>query len=85
MQMHKVQISLTPEEIAALSLKGKRLGYSATKYVKFLIMREAYSVVESIPSYQLTSELEEKTLQALKEYRQKKTKKLKSPADFKRV
>lgn len=82
MQTQKIQITLTPEEIAALSMKGKRLGYNATKYIKFLIMREAFSIVESIPTYPLTQELEEKTLEALKEYRQKKTKRLKNPSDF---
>lgn len=82
MHTQKIQISLTPEEIAALSLKGKRLGYSATKYIKFLIMREAYSVVESVPTFPLVQELEEKTLQALRDYHQKKTKKLTNPVDF---
>lgn len=82
MQTQKIQISLTPEEIAALSIKGKKLGYSATKYIKFLITREAYSVVESVPTFPLAQELEEKTLQALRDYHQKKTKKLTNPVDF---
>lgn len=76
MLTQKIQITLTPEEIAVLSLKGKRLGYNATKYVKFLIMKEAYSVVESIPVSFLPPKLEEETLLALKEYHQKKTKKV---------
>ena len=82
MQMQKIQITLTPEEIMALSLAGKRLGYNATKYIKFLVMKEAYSVADSVPSFPLTRKLEEKTIVALKEYRQKKMKKLESPFEF---
>ena len=82
MQTQKIQITLTPEEIQALSMKGKRLGYSATKYIKFLIMKEAFSVIESIPTYPLAADLEEKTLGTLKEYKNKKTIRLNSPTDF---
>lgn len=82
MQTQKIQITLTPQEIAALTMKGKGLGYNATKYIKFLIMKEAYSIVESIPALPLSQDLEKKTLEALKEYGEKKTKRLKNPTEF---
>lgn len=49
MNTQKIQITLTPQEIAALSLKSKALGYNVTKYVKFLITKEAHATLEHIP------------------------------------
>ncbi len=76
MQTQKIQITLTPEEVVALSLKSKTLGYNVTKYVKFIVMKEAFEVVESIPTYKMSQSLERKTLQALKEHKRGMTKKL---------
>ena len=49
MNTQKIQITLTPQEIAALSLKSKALGYNVTKYVKFLITKEAQATLENVP------------------------------------
>lgn len=82
MQTQKIQLTLTPEEITALSFKGKALGYNVTKYVKFLVMKEAYSVIESIPACQLSPRQEKKTLKAIKEYKGGKAKKLERISDL---
>ena len=78
MQTQKVQITLTPEEAAALSFKGKTLGYNVTKYIKFIITKEAFETVEAYPEYKMGPGLEEKTKAALKEFKNGKTRKLES-------
>lgn len=44
--MNKVQLTLTEEESKLLESKASKLGYSLTRYLKFLISREAADVVE---------------------------------------
>ena len=58
----KVQITLTPEEVAALSFKGNTLGYNVTKYIKFIITKEAFETVEDFPQLLMSSTLEKKTI-----------------------
>lgn len=82
MQTQKIQITLTPEEMAALSLRGKTLGYNVTKYVKFIVSREAFEAVESYPTLKMGVLLEKKTLQALKEYKKDRSRKLLSVDDL---
>lgn len=38
----KLQITITDQEEAALKKKAEILGYDVTKFVKFLLSREAY-------------------------------------------
>ncbi|PIQ71511.1 hypothetical protein COV87_03000 [Candidatus Roizmanbacteria bacterium CG11_big_fil_rev_8_21_14_0_20_37_16] len=76
MQTQKIQITLTPEEVAALAIRGKTLGYNVTKYVKFIVSREAFETVESFPVFKMGTILEKKTLKALKEYEKGRSKKL---------
>jgi len=76
MQTQKIQITLTPQEILALSLKGESLGYNVTKFIKFLITKEAYAAVESMPVFPMSEELEKKTLKAIEEHKKGKTKEL---------
>ncbi|HBU21492.1 TPA: hypothetical protein DEB02_00950 [Candidatus Beckwithbacteria bacterium] len=45
--MKKLQLSLTRQEAQLLELKGAQLGYDLTKYVKFILAREAASVMEA--------------------------------------
>jgi len=82
MQTQKVQITLTPEEVAALSLKSTALGYKVTKYIKFIVMKEAYSIVESLPTLAMGPALEKKVLKAQGEYRHGRTKRLKKIEDL---
>jgi hypothetical protein len=76
MQTQKIQITLTPEEVAALAMRGKTLGYNVTKYVKFIVSREAFEAVESYPTLKMGALLEKKTLEVLKEYKKGKSRKL---------
>lgn len=76
--MQKIQITLTPEEMATLAWKARGLGYSVTKFVKFLVAKEAYAQTEEIPSYELNQELERLSLRAVDEYKKGKTKRIDS-------
>ncbi|MDO8496984.1 MAG: hypothetical protein Q7S61_00375 [bacterium] len=82
--MYKIQITLTPEEVHALSLKGKRLGHDVTKYVKFLITKEAYSIVEEIPTLDMSVVTEKKVEYAIRSHKEKKTPKMASVNDLER-
>jgi len=82
MQTQKIQITLTPQEILALSLKGESLGYNVTKFIKFLITKEAYEMVESIRIFPMSEELEKKTLKAIEEHKKGKTKELRGVNDL---
>ncbi len=52
--MYKVQLTLTPEESQALQRKASRLGYGITKYIKFLISKEAIEILSDYPVIQLS-------------------------------
>ncbi|KKQ24993.1 MAG: hypothetical protein US40_C0004G0031 [Candidatus Roizmanbacteria bacterium GW2011_GWC2_37_13] len=82
MQTQKIQITLTPEEVIALALRGKTLGYNVTRYIKFIVSREAYEAVESYPTIRMGALLEKKTLKAIKEYKKGKSRKLLSVSDL---
>ncbi len=68
-QTQKVQLTLTPQEMQILALKGQGLGYDPVKFIKFLISQEVYNFVTNIPTYQMSETLEEETKTALKDYR----------------
>jgi hypothetical protein len=76
MQTQKIQITLTPEEVAALAVRAKALGYNVTKYIKFIVSREAFEAVQSISVLEMGKALEKKTLKALKDHKKGKSKKL---------
>lgn len=82
MQTQKIQITLTPEEVVALSQRGKSLGYNVTKYIKFIVSREAYEAIESHPTIKMGALLEKKTLKALKEHKKGQSYKLLSIDDL---
>lgn len=85
MQPQKIQITLTSEETAALSLKGKALGYNVTKFIKFLVTQEAYSIIESIPSFIMSKSLEEETLKAIEEHKKGKSKEIKNVEELEEI
>lgn len=85
MLSQKIQITLTPQEVAALSIKSKALGYNVTKYVKFIVSKEAVESVEEYPTYKMSKRLERLSQKALKEYREGKTITLKSVEDLKNL
>jgi len=82
MQTQKIQITLTPEEVVALALRGKPLGYNVTRYIKFIVSREAFDAVESYPIIKMGALLEKKTLKALKEHKKGQSYKLLSIDDL---
>jgi len=70
----KVQLTLTNEEAQILSAKASKLGYNTTKFIKFLITREAVSVIgQAENTRMMSSELENKGLDAVEAYKAEKT------------
>ena len=76
--MTKLQITLTPQETVALGYGASNLGYSLTKFVKFLLGQKAVEVSNSIPVYQMSKKAIRDTEVAWSEYKQGKTKKISS-------
>lgn len=74
MQMRKFQITLTPQEVAVLSFQAGKLGYDVTKYIKFLVSQEAFSVATNIPTFSLSEKLEKKSAKAQQDYQKRKVK-----------
>jgi hypothetical protein len=82
MLTQKVQITLTPQEVNALSFKGKTLGYNVTKYIKYIITKEAFDAIEDFPQLLMSSSLEKKTIKALEEHNKGNSKKMNSLDDL---
>lgn len=80
--MQKIQLTLTDQEQTLLSLRAATLGYKVAKYVKFLISKEAFSVVKSSPVFSLTPKAEKEAEKALKEHRKGKSLELKDIDDL---
>lgn len=80
--MHKVQLTLTREEMDALMIKASRLGYDVTKYIKFLISKEAFSIVGDVPVFLLSAKAERRAEKAIKEYKEGKAVELKNIDDL---
>lgn len=83
--MNKVQLTLTKEENELLSFKAASLGYDVTKYIKFLISREAFAVADSIPTYPLSAKAEKEVLKALEEHKKGKSIRLDDVEDLDRL
>lgn len=78
----KIQITLTPEEVVALSVKSKALGYNVTKYIKFIVSKEAQEVVEDYSTYKMPAKMEKKVLRAIKNNKEGKTVQLNAVEDL---
>ncbi|MFH0943021.1 MAG: hypothetical protein V1810_02485 [Candidatus Beckwithbacteria bacterium] len=76
--MTKLQIALTDQEAANLSLSAMRLGYSLTRFVKFLLGQAAFKAAENIPVYKMSAEAIGQAEAAWEEYKQGKTVKIDS-------
>lgn len=72
--MQKVQLTLTPEETHALKFKASKLGYDVTRYIKYLISQEAFSIIEDIPEYPLSAKAEKEIEKAIQEHKKGKSK-----------
>lgn len=82
--MTKVQLTLTTQEVDLLSLKAATLGYNLTRFIKFLISREAAKVIEenNIPVFKMSKKAERIALQAIKNHQAGKTILLKNIEDL---
>ena len=82
---NKIQITLTPEEISALSFKASLLGHSITRYIRHLIDKETYSFVESFPVYIASEQLELRAQKAIDDHKKGKTIELKDIDDLDKI
>ena len=65
MKTQKIQITLTPQEVAFFAAKGKRLGYNVTKYIKFIVSQEAEEIAKEYPTIKMSESTEKKILKAI--------------------
>ena len=82
MLTQKVQITLTPQEVNALSFKGKTLGYNVTKYIKYIITKEAFDAIADFPELAMGPILEERTIKTIEEHNKGNSKKMNSLDDL---
>ena len=77
--MTKIQLTLTTQEANLLATKAAQLGYNLTRYIKYLISREAIGVADNeVPMFKMSPKAEKVALKALVDYKAGKTKKIKS-------
>lgn len=82
--MTKVQLTLTDQEVRAISSIGSRYGYNLPKTLKFIVGREAARFIDdsSLPTYEMSQKNESRVIKTLKEHRLGKTIKLDKPSDI---
>lgn len=71
--MTKLQIALTDQEADFLTFQAMNLGYSLTRFVKFLLGKEAMKVSEQIPVFQMSPAAIKRADEAWKEHKAGKT------------
>ena len=82
--MTKVQLTLTDQEVHAISSIGSKYGYNLPKTLKFLVSREAARIIDdaSLPTFEMSQVNERRANSALREHRDGKTVKLNKPSDI---
>lgn len=65
--MTKLQITLTDQEAKLLASKAAGLGYDVTRYVKYILAREAEEALENIPIFKASSSTEKLIREAIEE------------------
>ena len=70
--MTKLQITLTDQEVSLLNLQAMSLGYSLTRFVKFLLGKEALETNKQIPVFKMSAKLAKNTKEAIEAYNQGK-------------
>lgn len=87
MTMTKVQLTLTTQEADLLSQKAMLLGYNLTRFLKFLISKEAINAFKEydIPTFKMSAKAERNGLRALKEYKEGKAISIDSFEDLDRL
>lgn len=76
--MTKLQISLTDQEALALGRGASNLGYSLTKFVKFLLGQKALEFSREIPRYKLSKQGVDSLKKSMKKYKEGEFTKVKS-------
>lgn len=71
--MTKLQISLTNQEAAALSFGASNLGYSLTRFVKFILGQKAVEYNLEIPNFKMSKKTEKRVEEAISDYKAGKT------------
>lgn len=81
--MTKVQLTLSDQEVQAISSIGSKYGYNLSKTLKFIIGREATRFIDDsrLPTYEMSQKNEARAIRTLKEHRLGKTVKLNEPSD----
>ena len=81
--MTKVQLTLTDQEVQAISVIGSKYGYTLTKTLKFIVGREAAQIIDdtNLPTFEMSQDNEIRGIRTLKEHRSGKTVKLDKPSD----
>ncbi len=76
--MTKVQLTLTDQEVQAISSIGSKYGYNLTKTLKFIVGREAALFIDDsgLPTYEMSKKNESRAIKTLKEHHLGKTVKL---------
>jgi len=81
--MTKLQITLTSAEADLLSAKAAQFGYKLTRFVKFLIAKEAAKTAEQgLPVFTMSEKAEKIGLQAKIDYKKGKAKEISSFKDL---
>lgn len=82
--MHKVQLTLTTQEADLLNAKAAQLGYSLTKYIKFLLGSVAAEIVQGseIPAFQMSKNATKIASEARKIHQKGQTREIKSFAEL---
>lgn len=83
--MTKIQLTLTDQEADILGAKAAQLGYNITRFIKYLITKEAVGTLDpedNLPTFKMSKRLEEIGLKALADHRAGKTHVVKNIEDL---
>lgn len=83
--MRKVQLSITDQEEEILRLKAESLGFNVTKFIKFLVSQEAYTIAQDLSTFSLSEKSENEVLRAMEEHKKGKSIKLSKIDDLDRL
>ncbi len=71
--MTKLQITLTPEETMSLNYGASNLGYSLTRFVKFVLGQKAVECSREIPTFKMSEKTEKIAKEAMADYKAGRT------------
>jgi len=71
--MTKLQITLTDQEALALRYGASNLGYSLTRFVKFVLGQKALECNSEIPTFKMSKKTEKNVEEAIRDYKAGRT------------